>query len=67
MINIPNPYDGEPFYCEVCGAGYGEYLTCLMADCKLEHAAVAHERKLKRQRELKRLAEYGLSKKKQKK
>lgn len=35
MINR-SPYDGQPYYCALCGAGYGEYIACEMPDCKLE-------------------------------
>lgn len=61
MTKIPDPYDGEPYYCEVCGAGYGDWIACRLLECKLEHEAVAHERKLKRQRELKKLRELELN------
>lgn len=35
---------GRPFYCRLCGAGYGEYIACEMPDCSLESVEDAQER-----------------------
>ncbi len=47
------PTDGKPFYCRVCGSGFGEYLACEEPCCKLEpeREAVARRRKAKRAEE----------------
>lgn len=37
--------DGKPFYCAVCGAGYGEYAACEEVDCRLESIDEAQKRK----------------------
>ena len=37
-------YDGEPYYCQLCGAGGGEFYGCEMPDCKLESKASAEKR-----------------------
>jgi len=44
MSTDRNPRDGRPYYCAVCGAGFGEYLACEMPDCKLETEAEAAKR-----------------------
>lgn len=33
--------DGKPFYCKLCGLGYGEYMACDDTDCELESLADA--------------------------
>lgn len=38
------PTSGEPFYCVTCGAGYGEYVSCEIPDCKLESRKAAKRR-----------------------
>lgn len=38
------PWNGRPFYCTLCGAGFGEYIACEMPDCRLESAEEAEER-----------------------
>jgi hypothetical protein len=45
MAEKREPHDGRPFYCDVCGAGYYEFLACEQADCRLEtmHAAVGRK------------------------
>jgi hypothetical protein len=35
---------GRPFYCKLCGAGFGEYMACEEPDCELETVADAQER-----------------------
>jgi hypothetical protein len=47
------PNDGKPFYCIVCGAGYGEYAACEEVDCKLESEDDARERAERHEREQK--------------
>jgi hypothetical protein len=39
-----DPYDGRPYYCALCGAGYGEFIVCEMPDCKLETVKAAEKR-----------------------
>lgn len=39
-----SPRDGRPFYCSLCGAGYGEYMACEEPDCELESEASAKSR-----------------------
>ena len=46
------PSDGRPFYCALCGAGWGEFLACEEPDCRLESEYAAK----RRQRESKRSA-----------
>lgn len=38
------PYDGKPYYCEVCGLGLSEFMACEEPDCKLEDSATAQLR-----------------------
>ena len=38
------PYDGKPYYCALCGAGFGEYMACEMPDCELESEQEAQDR-----------------------
>lgn len=40
-----SPYDGRPFYCSKCGAGWDEYGACEMPDCELESEKEAQERR----------------------
>lgn len=30
------PYDGKPYYCKVCGMGFGEFIACEQPACELE-------------------------------
>jgi hypothetical protein len=39
-----DPYDGQPFYCKICGAGWNEYGACEETDCKLETIEEAQAR-----------------------
>jgi len=48
MAALRDPYDGEPFYCVTCSAGYGEYAACEDVACQLESKAAAEARKAKR-------------------
>lgn len=36
--------DGKPYYCAVCGLGYGKYLACEDGDCELESEEDAAKR-----------------------
>lgn len=36
--------DGKPFYCAVCGMGWGEYGACEEPDCELETQEAASKR-----------------------
>ncbi len=47
MAERRHPYDGKPYYCDVCGAGFGELVACEMPDCRLENEAEARERALR--------------------
>ena len=38
------PYDGHPYYCIECDAGYREYLACKMDACELENKRTAEAR-----------------------
>ena len=40
----PTPTNGKPYYCALCGAGFGEYLACELPDCELESEDEARER-----------------------
>jgi hypothetical protein len=40
------PHDGRPYYCDRCGAGFGEYCACERSDCKLESLAFAQSRQI---------------------
>ncbi len=40
-----HPYDGEPYYCTLCGLGYHEYLACEESVCKLEPKQNAETRR----------------------
>lgn len=46
-----SPFDGKPYYCNVCGLGFGEYMACEEADCELEPASTAESRRLTRSQE----------------
>jgi hypothetical protein len=39
------PYDGEPYYCALCGLGLGEFMACEEPDCRLESKDDAIKRK----------------------
>lgn len=39
-----HPRDGLPYYCEMCGAGIGEFMACEEPDCKLESKERAEAR-----------------------
>jgi hypothetical protein len=39
-----SPYDGKPFYCAVCGAGFGEFMACEAPDCIIESWEAARNR-----------------------
>jgi len=41
---IRDPYDGQPYYCTVCGMGVGEDMACEDSVCELESEAVAQLR-----------------------
>ena len=47
--NRRSHYDGEPFYCALCGLRFGEYLACEMPDCQLESEQIALERAIHHQ------------------
>jgi hypothetical protein len=38
------PNDGRPYYCALCGLGFGEFLACEEGDCELESDAEAWKR-----------------------
>lgn len=41
-----SPYDGRPFYCTVCCAGWEEFGACEEPDCELETLEQALSRKV---------------------
>ena len=43
-----SPYNGKPYYCDKCGAGFGEYMACEMPDCTLETEQIAQDRREQR-------------------
>ena len=43
-MNDRNPFDGRPFYCVTCGAGFDEYMACEDVQCELEPASEALHR-----------------------
>jgi hypothetical protein len=40
-MNERTPYDGQPYYCMICGLGFGEFIACEEVDCILEDSARA--------------------------
>ncbi len=44
-MTLHTPYDGQPYYCEHCGAGYYEMLACEKVDCKRECVREAERRR----------------------
>lgn len=44
MNGYPTPTSGKPFYCIICGGGFGEYMACELPDCELESNAAAKRR-----------------------
>lgn len=40
-----DPFDGQPYYCRLCGAGLAEYQACEDGDCELETVEIAQLRK----------------------
>lgn len=36
MSDERTPTDGKPYYCALCGCGFGEFLACELPDCQLE-------------------------------
>ncbi len=49
-MTLRTPYDGAPYYCITCGAGFYEFVNCEQADCEREDVREAERRrdKLKR-------------------
>ena len=41
------PYDGEPFYCDICGLGLQEVMACEDGICWMESAEAARARQLR--------------------
>lgn len=39
-----SPTDGYPYYCKLCGFGFGEYMACELPDCELESHEDAEKR-----------------------
>lgn len=44
MNDEPTPTNGRPFYCQTCGAGFGEFIACEEPDCQLETVQQAENR-----------------------
>jgi hypothetical protein len=49
-VNDRTPYDGQPFYCALCGCGFGEFLACELPDCRLESPREAERRRQRKKR-----------------
>lgn len=45
-----DPYDGQPYYCKICGVGFAEYSACEEADCALESDKEAKTRQRRRRK-----------------
>lgn len=45
------PYDGQPYYCELCGLGLAEFMACEDGDCQLKSEQAAQARKQQKLRE----------------
>ena len=45
MMTDPHPFDGRPYYCRICGLGYGEFLACENDACALEDEQTSAKRK----------------------
>jgi hypothetical protein len=43
-MTLRTPYDGAPFYCVTCGAGFYEFVRCDRADCDREDITAAKRR-----------------------
>lgn len=43
-----DPYDGQPFYCLVCGGDYTELDACTESECRLESVESALLRQRRR-------------------
>lgn len=50
-----DPYDGKPYYCTLCGAGFGEVMACEEPDCQLESAEHAHQRAVQKEKKMKKV------------
>lgn len=48
MSDDRSPFDGRPYYCKTCGAGFGEFVACEDPDCELEPESAAVSRSLTR-------------------
>lgn len=44
-MTLRTPYDGMPFYCANCGAGFYEMMACERADCEREDVRDAERRR----------------------
>jgi hypothetical protein len=44
MTGDRTPYDGQPYYCALCGAGLAEFYACELPECDLETQAQARAR-----------------------
>lgn len=38
------PYDGQPYYCRLCGLGWNEFMACEETSCTLEDESSAKAR-----------------------
>lgn len=44
-MTLRTPYDGAPYYCATCGAGFYEMAKCDRPDCDREDVTEAERRK----------------------
>lgn len=44
-MTLRTPYDGAPYYCAVCGAGFYKLLNCDRPDCEREDVREAERRR----------------------
>lgn len=43
-MTLRTPYDGAPFYCIMCGAGFYEFIACEESNCERECVIEAKRR-----------------------
>ena len=56
-MTLRTPYDGAPYYCTVCGAGFYEFMACERTECEREGVKDAERRRDKIKRAGRALAE----------
>jgi len=51
-MTLRTPYDGAPYYCVACGAGFYEFIHCERPDCDREDVSAAKRRQEKQRASL---------------